>query len=440
MTPKEIRMISKRKFGNKFTFIFKKRNYSTKEIITIVCKFHGKFSAPCSKFLRRKYGCYQCAMIEIGRNKRMRGAQFVEKSSKKWNNKYGYDLIDDSELILLNNKLWFICFKHGKFKQKALFHLRGMCGCPGCKSDEQFLKYKQRANKIHNNKYDYSQSKYKNLFSRLKIICPNHGPFIVLATSHIGSAKSGCKQCRIEIRSQKLKNIFLEKAVKKHGDNYDYSLVRFINTTVKEKIICKKHGIINQCLYNHLQAKTPCMRCKHEKMRLTMTEFLEMARPIHGDKYDYSLTKFKTVSDKAIIICKKHGKFEQKIHSHIYQKSGCSRCSKIISKGEIEWLDYLGIPDDIRNKILIIGKEKRVFFPDAFDPKTNIIWEYYGDMWHGNIKIYDPKSMNKVCKMTFGQLYKRTMKREKYLQNHGFQLITIWETDWLALKKTLKAN
>ena len=35
---------------------------------------------------------------------------------------------------------------------------------------------------------------------------------------------------------------FVERATKIHGNKYDYSQIRFINTNTKVKIICPKHG------------------------------------------------------------------------------------------------------------------------------------------------------------------------------------------------------
>jgi hypothetical protein len=37
--------------------------------------------------------------------------------------------------------------------------------------------------------------------------------------------------------------------------------------------------------------------------------------------------------------------------------------------------------------------------------------------------------------MTFGDLYKRTLEREKIIKEAGYKLITIWESDWLKIKK-----
>lgn len=46
---------------------------------------------------------------------------------------------------------------------------------------------------------------------------------------------------------------FIEKAIKRHGGNYDYSLVNYINSRTKVQIICKIHGIFEQELMYKIQ-------------------------------------------------------------------------------------------------------------------------------------------------------------------------------------------
>lgn len=56
--------------------------------------------------------------------------------------------------------------------------------------------------------------------------------------------------------------------------------------------------------------------------------FIDKARTMHGDKYDYSLVDYKTVDDKVDIICPTHGLFHQTPYKHINSKYGCALCAK----------------------------------------------------------------------------------------------------------------
>ena len=53
--------------------------------------------------------------------------------------------------------------------------------------------------------------------------------------------------------------------------------------------------------------------------------FIDKAKKIHGDKYDYSLVNYINLRTKVKIICPIHGEFEQKPEKHL-MKRGCQKC------------------------------------------------------------------------------------------------------------------
>ena len=60
--------------------------------------------------------------------------------------------------------------------------------------------------------------------------------------------------------------------------------------------------------------------------RLTIKDFLERAKSVHGDKYDYSRITYLYESDKITIFCKKHQiEFQQTVHKHLAGQ-GCRKC------------------------------------------------------------------------------------------------------------------
>lgn len=48
--------------------------------------------------------------------------------------------------------------------------------------------------------------------------------------------------------------------------------------------------------------------------------------------------------------------------------------------------------------------------------------EFHGDYWHGNPKCYSAKTLNKVVGMTMGDLYQKTLEKEKILGIFGIHL------------------
>jgi len=62
-----------------------------------------------------------------------------------------------------------------------------------------------------------------------------------------------------------------------------------------------------------------------KKYNFTTTSFITESNKIHGSLYDYSMVKFNGLDNKIIIICKKHGKFEQLPYVHL-RGAGCKKC------------------------------------------------------------------------------------------------------------------
>ena len=60
--------------------------------------------------------------------------------------------------------------------------------------------------------------------------------------------------------------------------------------------------------------------------RLTTQEFIDRARAVHGDVYDYSLVEYQSARENVSIYCHEHGEFKQSPDSHL-QGNGCSICS-----------------------------------------------------------------------------------------------------------------
>ena len=122
-------------------------------------------------------------------------------------------------------------------------------------------------------------------------------------------------------------NNFILKAREIHGEKYDYSLVQYINTDTKVKIICPIHGEFEQTPYKHLKGQK-CKSCSYSNnaniFRKGMDKFITESHKIHNNKFDYSLVDYKTNKDKVKIICPIHGEFEQTPNSHI--KYGCRLC------------------------------------------------------------------------------------------------------------------
>jgi len=178
-----------------------------------------------------------------------------------------------------------------------------------------------KANKIYGDKYDYSKVNYINAKTKINIICKVHGEFEQTPSNHL--RKHNCQKCA---KNFKLDTIgFIDKAKQIHNNVYDYSKVNYVNADTKIIIICKIHGEFIQIPDFHINRKCGCPKCSNN-VKFDTSEFIEKAKQIHKNKYDYSKVEYINNRIPVIIICKIHGEFIQQPDVHINQKCGCPSC------------------------------------------------------------------------------------------------------------------
>lgn len=123
---------------------------------------------------------------------------------------------------------------------------------------------------------------------------------------------------------------FIEKAKSVHGDKYDYTLADYINNRTKVCIICPIHGKFEQTPKDHLSG-CGCPKCyseRRKKIRISTDDFIQRAKKIHGDKYDYSNAVYNGAINYVNIICPEHGEFKMKPNNHL-KGQGCPKCGRL---------------------------------------------------------------------------------------------------------------
>ena len=292
-------------------------------------------------------GCRECAKAKISLSQKGKlqttKEEFVERARAVHGDKYNYD---DSVYTGSASKLDIFCNAcQTTFTQAAHHHLEG-CGCRACglkvaiskfkpsvpNTQEQFL---EKAHTLHGDKYDYSMSNYQKSNIKINIRCKVHDTvFSQTPASHF--AGRGCPTCGQKKRNdstRKSLSTFLEEAQKAHPEGaFDYAMVtEYVAAHTKVCIKCNTcQTIFYQEANSHVQG-FGCKQCRSDKISLAKTlpveNFLEKAKKIHGDKYDYSLITYSNRKQKVAIICNICGNtFEQKPQVHINGYSGCSVC------------------------------------------------------------------------------------------------------------------
>jgi hypothetical protein len=202
---------------------------------------------------------------------------------------------------------------------------------------------------------------------------------------------------------------FINKAKSIHGDKYDYSKVNYINSRNKIIIICLEHGEFEQSPDKHIYSKNGCPKCSG-RYKLTNDEFINKAKSIHGDKYDYSKVNYVNIKNKIIIICPKHGEFKQQADSHINQKSGCPKC---VNKHNYSNYEFIERANKIHNDKYIYDE---INYINNYT-KVNIICPLHGSFTQTPSNHLSGKGCT-VCSIPKNELILKNLLNEKNIKYH----------------------
>lgn len=157
--------------------------------ICVTCSVHGDFYILPFHHLNGQ-GCPKC------KGKNFTQDEIITKFKKIHGDKYDYSKVIFNKI---KEKVCIICPEHGEFWQTPQKHLNGQ-GCPKCgikkRTENSVLDIKtftNRANIVHNYKYNYDLVNFKNLHSKIQIRCPKHGFFEQIAYDHLNG--HGCPIC-----------------------------------------------------------------------------------------------------------------------------------------------------------------------------------------------------------------------------------------------------
>jgi hypothetical protein len=271
-----------------------------------------------------------------------------------------------------------------------------------------------KANKKHNNKYNYSKVIYIGSQDVVIIICEKHGEFSQTPNAHLNG--NGCSKCagnNVPTPSE-----FIEKAYKIYGDKYDYKNVNYVNSITEIIITCKHHGDFKQIPDSYLRGHA-CKKCSG-KYAPTTEEFIKMANEIHDSKYDYSKFEYINYNTKTIIICPAHGEFKQTPDSHRVGK-GCKKCK--LSKNEKlvgKFLVNNNIEFIWHYKILISSQK---LFVDFYIESLNLIVEYNGLQHYQPVKF--GSMTDEQVQVAFIKQKKRDKSLRKYCKQNDISLLEI---------------
>jgi hypothetical protein len=431
--------------GDKYDYSKVEYINSLKEVI-IICREHGEFEQ-LPKTHKRGNGCIKCGKDRSSHARKNTLEEFIQKATQVHVDKYDYSKVEYKKSC---QKVIIHCKEHGEYLQTPNGHIGG-AGCVKCArqknaDDKRFtrIEFIEKAIEVHRDKYDYSKVQYKNMTTKVIIICREHGEFFQTPAGHL--VGKNCVKCGVTSSAlSKIKTTeqILSEFKIIHGDKYDYSKVQYKNGKEIIIIICKEHGEFQQKPCDHLSGKICCPVCLQlmfGKWNSSNTnEFIQKAKSIHGDKYDYSKVEYIKSIDYVKIGCKKHGYFEITPNSHL-NSSGCNKCYPNHSKIQIKWLNFIQVYYKINIEHAENNGEFSIpetrFKADGYCKETNTIYEFHGDLWHGNPKKFKPDKVS-FFGTTYGELYQKTLAKEERIKELGYHLVVMWEGDWNRINHSI---
>lgn len=366
--------------------------------------------------------------------------EFIEKAIAKHGNKYNYDKVVYSGVHI---KIDIVCKTCGYILHiRPNAHLHGH-GCKKCSrkicaksltlTQESFI---QQSKAIYGDNFDYAKVKYINCYTDITLICNRcNNDFITVPNRHLHKKKKGeqyhCAKCNIELRAINVTHnhkTYIEKIGKDHVNygKFEY-LSEYCGTHKNITVKCLVCGnIFEQRAGEHLKYGCKyCGRVQASKSNtINVSEFEELARKIHEDKYvycqDYVGGKYKIK-----IWCKVHKEyFMQNAGSHIHMKCGCPKC-KAYSRGETKICNFLDLHNIVYeyDKALPGCKYQRQLNFDFFLPKPyNMCIEFDGPH-HFRVVKYNTKVTD------LEDIQKRDQIKNTYCEENGIKLLRIpyWE-------------
>jgi len=422
--------------GNKYDYS-KVVYINSKTPVVIICTICNiEFSQIRNTHLMGDGGCKECQKIKCKNRMTFTREEFIARATQVHGDKFDYS---DVVYVDSQTRITIRCIPcNYSFQTTPNNHLQGG-GCKKCankllaerqrKPQELFISEAMEKHKDENGNpiYDYLFVEYKSCHEKVIIMCKTHGRFVQSPSDHLSGR--GCNECGMINRAFKqtfTQEEFIERATEVHGDNYDYTDVKYINSQTKIIIKCNTcNFVFEQQPNSHLRG-SGCDKCahsiNHENQKLSRDEIIERATKVHGDKFDYSNMNYINSHTPINIKCNNcNNNFQQLYCNHIRQNKGCPFCDCRITEKKIAEFLSAQYPNLIKEYKEEWCKNKRCLPFDFCLPDINTIIELDGLQHFKQVMNWHSPEENQ----------KKDKYKMKCANENGFSVIRIIQTDVL---------
>src|SRR6266545_6607997 len=166
--------------------------------------------------------------------RRLTTAEFVGQARAVHGDRYDYARV---AYVQRSTAVDIVCGDHGRFSILPWRHVARREGCPECdelaaqaRHEAAAEQWVVRAREVHGDRYDYSRAGYRGTGYLVTIVCPEHGPFLQNASSHLQGR--GCQACGRAAAAAKIRQAaggyttaeWVERAIEVHCDRNAYDM------------------------------------------------------------------------------------------------------------------------------------------------------------------------------------------------------------------------
>ncbi len=381
--------------------------------------------------------------------KKLTTYEFIEKAIAVHEDSYDY-----SEAVYIGRyvKVSILCPMHSKFEQTPAIHFSGR-GCPHCgkvrgiptrkqtnllrcgvehAAQNRDIQEKTRQTNLKNHGVEYPQQnkeihnkrKSTNL-KRYGVDNPRKSKQVQEKIKQTNKVRFGCHPKQTKEVQDKFQQTCLDRYGVDNPKQTKEVQDKFQQTCLD------RYGVDNPTLsIDILMNRKNSNKTKYGVGSVSQKHMIDVL-PLLED-YEWLSDQYEAQQKTATIIATELGVGETTILRYLH---GCGieiKQNNWFSCKGTYWLNAIEEEESI--VIQKAPNEFRIpntrFSADGYCMGTNTIYEFHGDYWHGNPKIYKPNILNKICYKTMGELYQKTIERENRIKDLGYNLVVMWESDW----------
>lgn len=262
--------------------------------------------------------------------------EFIQKAKAVHGDRYDYSKV---EYVNSSTKVCIICKKHGEFWQVPYHHINGH-GCSKCASDVNAAKMRL-----------WTEERCREValgYTEIGAFRTQSKKAYNAALKHNWLKDYNWLTYKIDIsKKSKKRHIYTQDEIIERlrlffGERYSYEKVVYRAMKVPITLVCHEkdgngveHGESSMRPDNIFSGKQGCPKCYDDRrsrlQRKPVETFIEEAKKVHGDLYEYHKVEYINTNSKVCIVCKIHGDFWQTPSNHLKGK-GCPYCSGNVKK------------------------------------------------------------------------------------------------------------